>query len=77
MEGGQLHQSREGLQAALVGDILFVTSGLDNNDNDLTSILAWDPVVESWQEAGDLALGRDSHAAVGVPASTIAMYCQK
>ena len=78
MEGGELPQPREGLQAALYGDILFVTGGFNNNGKDFTSILGpWDPVVEFWQEAGDLAVGRGSHPAVGVPASTIAIYCTK
>ena len=75
MEGGELPQPIAGLRATLVGDVLFVTGGLYDG-NDLTSILAWDPVAESWQPAGDLAVGRDLHAAVAIPASTIAMFCR-
>ena len=30
----------------------------------LTSILSWDPVAESWQAAGHLAVAREWHAAV-------------
>ena len=79
-EGGELPQPRLGSRATLVGDTLFVTSGtddgLDDAFNDLTSILSWDPVAESWQPAGDLALGRDRHAAVAVPTSTVARFCK-
>ena len=69
MEGGELPNPRFGLRATLVGDILFVTGGLD--DDYLTSILSWDPVAESWQAAGDLAVARAFHAAVAVPDSLI------
>ena len=72
MEGGELPSPRFGLRATLVGDILFVTGGWDGN-NELTSILSWDPVTESWQAAGDLAVARSDHAAVAVPAS--AVFC--
>ena len=69
VEGGQLPSPREGLRATLIGEILFVTGGLDGNY--LTSILSWDPVAESWQKAGDLAVGRAHHAAVAVPTSLL------
>merc|ERR1712192_50889 len=71
VEGGELPQPRLGLRATLVGDILFVTGGQDDGYNYLTSILSWDPVAESWQAAGDLALARNLHAAVAVPESLI------
>ena len=70
VEGGQLPSPRHGLRATSIGDILFISGGYDGN-NDLTSILSWDPVAESWQPAGDLAVGRDFHAAVAVPKSVI------
>ena len=66
VEGGELPSPRFGLRATLVGDILFVTGGWDGN-NELTSILSWDPVTESWQSAGDLVATREYHAAVAVP----------
>ena len=59
VEGGQLPEPRSGLRASLVGEILFVTGGYGVDGNDLTSILSWDPVAESWQQAGDLAVGRE------------------
>ena len=71
VEGGQLPSPREGLRAASVGHILFVTGGEDEDYNELTSILSWDPVAESWQAAGDLAVARNGHAAVALPNSLI------
>ena len=65
VEGGEL-PLRYFPRATSVGDILFVTGGTDFA-NDLTSILSWDPVAESWQSAGELAVGRYEHAAVAVP----------
>ena len=62
--------SRWGPRATLVGDILFVTGGYDAF-NDLTSILSWDPVTESWRAAGDLAVARYYHAAVALPSSLV------
>ena len=70
MEGGQLPSPRRGLRAAPVDGVLYVTGGYDFN-NLLTSILSWDPVAESWQPAGDLAVARVWHAAVAVPTSVI------
>ena len=71
VEGGQLPSPRYGLQASVVGDVLYVTGGFDGWDNTLTSILSWDPVTESWKPAGDLAVERGFHAAVAVPTSVI------
>ena len=69
VEGGELPQPRRGLRATSVGDILFVTGGYGNGY--LTSILSWDPVTESWQSAGDLAVATYEHAVVAVPDSLI------
>ena len=71
VEGGKLPSPRVGLRATLIGDVLFVSGGLDVGNNELTSILSWDPVAESWQQAGDLAVGRGFHAAVAVPTSLV------
>ena len=75
VEGGELPQPRLGSRATLIGDILFVTGGTDDGFddafNDLTSILSWDPVAESWQSAGDLAVWRRDHAAVALPDTLI------
>ena len=73
--GGQLPSPRSGLRASFVGDVLHVTGGNDALSY-LTSVLSWDPVAESWQQAGDLAVGRYIHAAVVVPDSTVAMFCE-
>ena len=69
VEGGELPSARRDLRAAMVGDVLHVTGGSDGYR--LTSILAWDPDTESWQDAGELNVARDYHAAVAVPDSII------
>ena len=69
VEGGQLPSPRWGLRATLVSHVLFVTGGKDGEY--LTSILSWDPVAESWQQAGDLSVARYLHAVVAVPKSVI------
>ena len=69
VEGGELPSPRSSLRATLVGDLLFVTGGYDGNY--FTSILSWDPVGETWQAAGDLAVARYYHAAVALPSSFI------
>ena len=74
VEGGELPSPRAGLRATLVGDLLFVTGGYDGGNLTsprLTSILSWDPVGETWQAAGDLAVARYYHAAVALPSSFI------
>ena len=68
--GGELPSPRYGLRAAMVGDVLHVTGGADVNYG-LTSILAWDPVVESWKDVEDLAAARSVHAAVAIPLAMI------
>ena len=76
VEGGQLPSPRAGLRATLIDNVLFVSGSCDGDNNDpttnyFTSILSWDPVAESWQPAGDLAVARCFHAAVAVPKSVI------
>ena len=69
VEGGELPSPRNYLRAAMVSDVLHVTGGYHGTF--LTSILAWDPVTESWQDAGELTVGRHNHAAVAIPDSII------
>ena len=68
-EAEQLPSPRSGQQATSVDGVLYVTGGYA--DNSSTSILSWDPVAESWQQAGNLAVGRYLHAAVAVPTSLV------
>ena len=74
VEGGELPTPRSGLRATVVGDVLYVSGGYfyDGNDNYLTSVLSWNPASETWQEVGNLAVARESHAAVAVPTSVMA-----
>jgi len=82
VEGGELPSNVGsfgfGLEATLVGQTLYVSGGSTANPdfNYSTSILSWDPIAESWQPAGDLAVARHHHATIAVPRSTIAMYCK-
>ena len=86
VEGGQLPKPRWGLRAATVDNVIFVTGGdvdvsYDDEADDygygvsyvgnLTTILSWDPLTESWQHAGELKVGRFNHAAVAIPSSII------
>ena len=70
-EVGDLPSAGFSLQAAMVGDVLHVTGGFDAYGNDLTSILAWDPVAESWQDVGNLAEARYEPASVSIPLAMI------
>ena len=70
-EIGQLPIATYGLRAAVIDNIIFVTGGF----NQLDSILAWDPINESWKEEGKLSVGRYKHAAVGIPLAKIQSGC--
>ena len=72
VEGGELPSPRYGLRATVVGDVLYITGGRDGDYNLLTSVLSWNPAGETWQEVGNLAVKRSSHAAVAVPTSVVA-----
>ena len=71
VDGGELPSPRTDPRAAMVGDVLHVTGGYENANIPLTSILAWDPDTESWQDAGELNVARDGHAAVAIPDSIV------
>ena len=70
VEGGELPSPRYALRATFDDTVLYVSGGWDGS-NYLTSILSWDPVAESWQPVGDLAVARVGHAAVAVPTSLV------
>ena len=61
----------------MVDNVLYVTGGLDGLAGYLTSILAWDPVAETWQPAGEVAVARYMHAAVAVPSSILSTECSE
>ena len=70
VEGGELPSPRWGLRVAVVGNVLFASGGYDGRI-ELTSVLSWDPVNQTWQEAGRMSVGRALHAVVTVPSSMI------
>ena len=75
VETGNLPSERQGLRAAVVENVLYVSGGrqdmLSNWDGYLTAILSWDPLQEKWTHAGDLKVARDGHAAVAIPSNAI------
>merc|ERR1712083_972060 len=71
VDGGELPSARTDPRAAMVGDVLHVTGGRADVFDFLTSILAWDPDTESWQDVGELNVARFEHAAVAVPDSIV------
>ena len=77
VETGNLPTPRGALRASVVDNIIYVTGGYNtgNGGNVFTSILSWDPSTESWQQAGDLRVGRYNHAAVALPSSIIQPEC--
>ena len=75
VDSGNLPTPRGYLKAAMADNIIFVTGGWDDAVSGLTAILSWDPSTESWQEAGNLAVGRYLHAAVAIPSSIIESEC--
>ena len=76
METGDLPTSRAGLRAVEIDNHIYVIGGWDGH-NHLTQILLWDPFTESWKHAGNLDVGRESHAAVAVPFSFIESECSR
>ena len=71
VNGGQLPSPRTYLRAAVVGNTIYLTGGGQN----LNEILSWDPITESWNLVGNLAVGRSNHAAVAVSRSIISLSC--
>ena len=71
---GHLPTPRNGLKSAGIGNHIYVTGGYDGDDY-FTEILRWDPLTESWEQAGNLAVERSWHAAVAVPSSIIESEC--
>ena len=67
VETGELPSGRNGLRAAVVENVLFVTGGVYY----LREILSWDPLQEKWTHVGDLKVARDFHAAVAIPSNAI------
>ena len=73
-ESGKLPETRNNLRAAMVDNLVYVIGG-NGDGKEFTSILSWDPTNESWEEAGNLTVARDGHAAVAIPSSLIESGC--
>ena len=72
---GHLPTARQGLRATVIDNHIYVTGGFYGESNHLTKILHWDPSIESWQKAGNLALARSNHAAVAIPSYIVESEC--
>ena len=68
---GHLPTARQGLRATVIENHIYVTGGFYGESNHLTEILHWDPSIESWQQFGNLTVGRACHAAVAISSSII------
>merc|ERR1719237_675301 len=71
VETGRLPTPRPELRAAVIENHIYVTGGQDY----LTEILRWDPSSESWQQVGNLGVGRECHAVLAIPSSIIESEC--
>ena len=69
VETGDLPSARQGLRAAVIENIVYVSGGKAGES--FTAILSWDPVQEKWTHAGDLKVARHYHAAVAIPSNAV------
>ena len=78
-ETGPLPTARYELRATVIDNYVYVTGGVDDNNDYLTEVLRWDPSNESWQLVGNLSEGegRNDHAAVAIPSSFIESECSE
>ena len=70
---GQLPSATIGLQAAKLGDTVFVSGGAIGYDID--TVLYWDPETECWEMAGSLTAPRWNHGVTEVSLYSVEDYC--
>ena len=68
-----LPESRWGVRGASLGAVFHILGG--QRGTLLTSVLAWDPVEETWQEVGELEVAASYRAVVEVPISIGGPFC--
>ena len=68
-----LPESRWGVRGASLGGVFHILGG--QRGTLLTSVLAWDPVEETWQEVGELAVPASYRAVAEVPMSLGGPFC--
>ena len=78
-EAGLLPAARSGLKGVSLGQNFFVTGGETSNSLSWykDEILFWDPITESWTEAGHLLFERSNHGVAEVSLDVFAKYCVK
>ena len=74
VETGNLPLPRYGLRATTVDNIVYVTGGGDDKNDDLR-ILYWNSATESWGLAGNLSVARAYHGATAVPSALLSSEC--
>ena len=67
--------ARYGLKASRVGDMVYVSGGIDGDGVTYSDILAWDPEHSSWSQVGGMAVARNNHAVTTVNYNVISQYC--
>jgi len=73
-EGGPLPTGRNGLRGATIGGVFHVCGGYSKN-LDLTDILSWDSVTESWTMVGEMRTKREYHAVLEVSKESVSQWC--
>merc|ERR1711971_1054543 len=68
-----LPESRWGVRGASLGEVFHILGG--QRGTLLTSVLAWEPVEEIWQEGGELAVPASYRAVAEVPMSIGGPFC--
>ena len=76
-EVGPLPSPRYGLRGASLAGVFHVTGGYNyiGMDNYLDQVLAWDPVAETWSEAGRLDEAIYLHAITELPLAALQSFC--
>ena len=72
-EAGHLPAPRFSLQAAKLGQVVYVSGGYGGSF--LDSILSWSPDTESWSQDGVLTAAREDHGVTEVSLAAVADYC--
>ena len=68
-----LPESRWGVRGASLGAVFHILGG--QRGELLSTVLAWEPVEEAWQEVGELAVAASYRAVAEVPFSIGRSFC--
>jgi len=68
-----LPEARWGVRGASLGEVFHILGG--QRGTLLTSVLAWEPVEETWQKVGELEVAASYRAVAEVPLSMGGPFC--